>query len=98
MSDTFTIRRQVEFNHCDPAGIVFYPRYFEMISAVVFTDMGTVEEEVEMEDFRLTVGAGIRVTIPAMGPVPIALDWGIPVIKQDFDDRRLFSFYIGINR
>lgn len=35
MSDTFTIRRQVEFNHCDPAGIVFYPRYFEMISAVV---------------------------------------------------------------
>ena len=70
----------------------------EMISAVVFTDMGTVEEEVEMEDFRLTVGAGIRVTIPAMGPVPIALDWGIPVIKQDFDDRRLFSFYIGINR
>ncbi|WP_254694581.1 acyl-CoA thioesterase [Alloyangia pacifica] len=34
MSQTFTIRRQVEFNHCDPAGIVFYPRYFEMISAV----------------------------------------------------------------
>lgn len=30
----FTLRRQVEFNHCDPAGIVFYPRYFEMISAV----------------------------------------------------------------
>jgi len=19
---------QIEFNHCDPAGIVFYPRYF----------------------------------------------------------------------
>ena len=34
MSETFTLRRQVEFNHCDPAGIVFYPRYFEMISAV----------------------------------------------------------------
>ena len=25
---------QIEFNHCDPAGIVFYPRYFEMISSV----------------------------------------------------------------
>lgn len=35
MSETFTIRRQVEFNHCDPAGMVFYPRYFEMISALV---------------------------------------------------------------
>lgn len=34
MSQVFTLTRQVEFNHCDPAGIVFYPRYFEMISAV----------------------------------------------------------------
>jgi 4-hydroxybenzoyl-CoA thioesterase len=34
MSEVFTIRRQVEFNHCDPAGIVFFPRYFEMISAL----------------------------------------------------------------
>ena len=24
----------IEFNHCDPAGIVFYPRYFEMISSL----------------------------------------------------------------
>lgn len=31
----------VEFQHCDPARIVFYPRYFEMISSTVerfFTD------------------------------------------------------------
>ncbi len=27
-------RIQVEFNHCDPAGIVFYPRYFEMTNSV----------------------------------------------------------------
>jgi 4-hydroxybenzoyl-CoA thioesterase len=27
--------RLVEFNHCDPAGIVFYPRYFEMINSVI---------------------------------------------------------------
>ncbi len=25
----------VEFNHCDPAGMVFYPRYFEMTNSVV---------------------------------------------------------------
>lgn len=32
----------IEFNHCDPAGIVFYPRYFEMTNSVVenfFTDV-----------------------------------------------------------
>jgi 4-hydroxybenzoyl-CoA thioesterase len=25
----------IEFNHCDPAGIVFYPRYFEMTNSVM---------------------------------------------------------------
>lgn len=25
---------QIEFNHCDPAGMVFYPRYFEMTNSV----------------------------------------------------------------
>lgn len=25
----------VEFCHCDPAGIVFYPRFFEMVNSVV---------------------------------------------------------------
>lgn len=27
-------RFPIEFNHCDPAGIVFYPRYFEMTNHV----------------------------------------------------------------
>lgn len=26
---------RIEFNHCDPAGIVFFPRYFEMVSSQV---------------------------------------------------------------
>jgi len=28
-------RIPIEFNHCDPAGIVFYPRYFEMTNSLV---------------------------------------------------------------
>jgi 4-hydroxybenzoyl-CoA thioesterase len=31
----FTLQQKVRFQHCDPAGIVFYPRYFEMINATV---------------------------------------------------------------
>ena len=31
----FTTQRKVRFQHCDPAGIVFYPRYFEMLNSVV---------------------------------------------------------------
>ncbi|KAA0012644.1 acyl-CoA thioesterase [Billgrantia pellis] len=32
---TFTTQRKVRFQHCDPAGIVFYPRYYEMLNSVV---------------------------------------------------------------
>lgn len=31
----FTTRQKVLFRHCDPAGIVFYPRYFEMLNDAV---------------------------------------------------------------
>lgn len=31
----FTVRRRVRFADCDAAGIVFYPRYFEMLNGVV---------------------------------------------------------------
>lgn len=40
---TFTMPQKVLFKHCDPAGIVFYPRYFEMINDCVeayFDDVG----------------------------------------------------------
>lgn len=32
---TFVCGQKVLFKHCDPAGIVFYPRYFEMINDAV---------------------------------------------------------------
>ncbi|WP_370398892.1 acyl-CoA thioesterase [Sulfitobacter sp. JB4-11] len=32
---TFAMPQKVQFKHCDPAGIVFYPRYFEMINDCV---------------------------------------------------------------
>ena len=31
----FIVPIQVRFAHCDPAGIVFYPRYFEFFNTVV---------------------------------------------------------------
>ena len=34
---TFTLPIRIGFNHCDPAGIVFYPRYFEMMNQAVET-------------------------------------------------------------
>ena len=31
----FSLTQKVLFKHCDPAGIVFYPRYFEMLNDIV---------------------------------------------------------------
>lgn len=35
MAQPFVSELEVRFRHCDPAGIVFYPRYFEMINDFV---------------------------------------------------------------
>jgi 4-hydroxybenzoyl-CoA thioesterase len=29
-NQTYTARRMIQFAHCDPAGIVFYPRFFDI--------------------------------------------------------------------
>ncbi len=34
---TFEMTQKVLFKHCDPAGIVFFPRYFEMMNDCVET-------------------------------------------------------------
>jgi outer membrane protein insertion porin family len=70
----------------------------EMIKTVAFTDFGTVTDRASLDNFRLSVGAGLRITVPAMGPVPIALDFAYPILKEDFDRKQVFSFYVGINR
>ena len=31
----FSVNYPIRFQHCDPAGIVFYPRYFEMFHQIV---------------------------------------------------------------
>jgi 4-hydroxybenzoyl-CoA thioesterase len=34
---SYSFEQEVMFRHCDPAKIVFYPRYFEMINSVIET-------------------------------------------------------------
>lgn len=35
MAETHRTELEISFKHCDPAGIVFYPRYTEMVNDVV---------------------------------------------------------------
>ena len=69
-----------------------------MINGVAFCDFGTVEESVKIDDFRVAPGLGLRITVPAMGPAPIALDFAWPISDADTDDRQVFTFNVGFQR
>lgn len=72
----------------------------DMLKGVVFCDYGTIEEEINIEwdDFRVALGAGLRISIPAMGPAPIAVDFAVPVAREDTDRVQNFSFFVGFGR
>ena len=72
----------------------------DMLRGVVFTDFGTVEEQysIHSEDFRVVVGAGLRIAVPFMSQAPFALDFGFPINSADTDQKQTFSFFMGFSR
>ena len=62
----------------------------DALRMVFFVDSGTVEESVELDSdtYRVAAGFGLRISVPGMGPAPIALDFAWPINKADFDDTR----------
>lgn len=72
----------------------------DMLRGVAFVDYGTVEEQIEInsENFRIAPGLGLRVTVPALGPAPLAFDFAYPINNADTDDRQVFSFFMGFTR
>ncbi|MBT6283310.1 MAG: BamA/TamA family outer membrane protein [Phycisphaerae bacterium] len=71
-----------------------FPIVDRFLSAVVFCDSGTVSENPGFDNYRVSVGAGIRMHIPALGQAPLAFDFGFPVVKQESDKKRAFSFSV----
>jgi outer membrane protein assembly complex protein YaeT len=67
----------------------------DKLFGVVFCDSGTVEPSVEIKDYRVTAGFGLRIQVPMFGPVPIALDFGFPIVKAPEDRRQMFNFWLG---
>jgi outer membrane protein insertion porin family len=66
--------------------------------AVAFVDSGTDESSIGIHDYRVTAGFGLRIIVPMMGPVPIALDFGFPIVRNPQDHTQLFSFGLGLYR
>lgn len=67
---SFTIDIPVRFKDCDPAGIVFFPRYFEMINDVIEDWFGTGLDYPYPELVRVngvpTVEIGASFTAPSL--------------------------------
>ena len=71
----------------------------DMLRGVVFVDAGTVEPTISdwVDKVRVAPGFGLRISIPMMGPAPIALDFAFPISQQNGDQTQIFSFFVGFN-
>ena len=72
------------------------PIWDKFLSGVVFTDQGTVQDRAGVDQWRVSVGAGIRFSVPFLSQAPFAVDFGIPLLKQDGDEEQLVAFDIAI--
>ena len=69
-----------------------FPLFGDALTGVLFLDSGTVTDDVGFDQYRVAIGAGLRIYIPQFGDVPIALDFGIPLLSEEDDDESIFSF------
>jgi outer membrane protein insertion porin family len=72
-----------------------FPLYTELLRGLVFSDMGTVEEDFGVSTWRMSVGVGVRLQLEFFGPVPMEFDFALPVSKDEDDDTQVFSFFVG---
>ena len=80
----YTRIMQVEFNHCDPAGIVFYPRYFEMTNSLVENFFAEVVGHSFCTMMDLGQGvptARLEVNFKAPSRLGEKLQWGLTVVR-----------------
>ncbi len=72
------------------------PVWEDMISVVGFLDTGTVTNDPGFDDYRVSVGLGLRIYVPQLSPVPLAFDFGFPIVDQPGDRDRLFTFSLDV--
>lgn len=72
------------------------PLLTDILSGVVFIDSGTVDEDISLDHYRVSAGFGLRVYVAQLSPIPIAFDFGFPVVKEDTDEERFFTLSIDL--
>ncbi len=72
------------------------PVWQDIVRWVFFVDSGTVDPDFSFDEYRVAVGAGLRLNIPFLGQAPFALDFAFPILSQDGDEEQVFSFDIAL--
>lgn len=69
----------------------------DKLQQVFFCDFGTLDNDFSFNDWRVAVGTGLRIYLPqqVFGPLPLAFDLAFPLVKEDGDRTRYFTFFIG---
>lgn len=76
----------------------------DALYAVGFVDSGTVGNYPgtsgpaypgSASTYRVTAGFGLRIAVPMLGPVPLALDFGFPIVRAATDRTQVFAFWMG---
>lgn len=73
-----------------------YPLYEDVIALAAFIDTGTVTDRAGFADYRVSGGFGLRLFVEALGPVPLSFDFGFPIVKEEGDRERVFSFSLDL--
>ena len=79
------------------AGVEYgYPIYKDVVRGVVFLDSGTVQEKLSLKQYRVAIGAGLRLKIPFLGQAPFALDFAVPISDEPGDESQAISFDLAL--
>ncbi len=76
----------------------FQDRHVDVLRLAFFVDGGNAPEDwsdMTLGEMRYGAGLGIRFTIPQLGPIPLSIDVGFPIRKEDDDDEQMLHFNIG---
>ena len=75
-----------------------FPLFVEVLRGAVFWDIANLTSTFDglfHDRWRNVVGFGIRFMIPQLGNIPVSLDFGFPLTKDDDDERQTVTFDIG---
>ena len=74
-----------------------FPIVADIFRGHFFIDTGNLAETpgwFSIDEYRVSVGVGVRIKVPIF-PAPIELDFGYPLRRENMDEKRVFSFFVG---